>query len=225
MIVDIFIRTYDKDLKWLKYCLESIHKFSYGFRDIIICIPFWQQNLLQHLTKEKIVTCPVYKNDYIGQQISKLQAFKYTDAEYIMFLDSDCLMTKKFCPEEYAIFGKPIILKEAYSKFEGQDVMCWKPITENILGFEVEYEYMRRHPFTYRRDTLEELYRYFPCMEEPKELSEFNLIGAYCDKYEKDKYVFIEVGDNSLPEPNLKQYWSHSGLTEQEEQEIQLLLK
>ena len=35
-IIDIFIRTYSKDLQWLTNPLQSIHKFCKGFNNIII---------------------------------------------------------------------------------------------------------------------------------------------------------------------------------------------
>ena len=93
MKVSIFIRTYSKDLVWLDYALRSIHKHAKGFYEIVVCIPIDQVHLLSHLTAERVVTCPVYPNDYIGQQISKLNAHKYCKGDYILFTDSDCIFT------------------------------------------------------------------------------------------------------------------------------------
>jgi hypothetical protein len=56
MQTDIFIRTYGKDLEWLKYCLRSVAKYCSGFRQIVIVIPKKDFPLISHLTNEKVLT-------------------------------------------------------------------------------------------------------------------------------------------------------------------------
>src|ERR1700741_2957188 len=94
MKVDIYIRTYKNDLGWLQYCLRSIHKYVTGYRKIIVCIPENQVSLLNDFNLQNVITCPIYKNDYIGQQVSKLLSYKETDADYILFVDSDVCFSK-----------------------------------------------------------------------------------------------------------------------------------
>lgn len=55
-MVSIFIRTYEKDINWLKHCLHSIHKNLMGWDEIVICIPEQQAHLLSHLTNERVVS-------------------------------------------------------------------------------------------------------------------------------------------------------------------------
>lgn len=226
--VDVFIRTYEKDIKWLTYCLASIQKYLTGYRNIIICIPEGQQHLLSHLTLEKVVTCPVYEDDYLGQQISKMLAYKYTDADKIFYMDSDLILLRPVDISECEIDGKPIIYKTDYKK--AGDAIIWKKVTEKYLGIEISHEYMRRHPFLYLRETLENIDRDFPVEEyvtkQPyRQFSEFNAIGAYIDINEKEKYSIIDTETISMPEPFLKQFWSWSGLTSKEKKEIELILK
>ena len=85
-MISIFIRTYHCDIKWLNYCLESIHKNLSGWSEIVICIPTGQETLLSHLTSEKVVTCKIYKDDYLGQQISKIQAVILTIVSIIIYI-------------------------------------------------------------------------------------------------------------------------------------------
>lgn len=227
-MTDIFIRTYYKDIEWLAYCLASIAKFGHGFRQIIVCIPENQKRHLDamNLTAEKVVTCPVFKNDYLGQQITKLNAWQYTDAEYILFVDSDCCFTEPFTPEDFMEDGKPLIYKTHYSKVG--DAICWKVPTESFMKLPVEYEYMRRLPLMYRWDTLS------TSSMVPKDISqdimaygafsEFNYLGAWAELYQSDKYVFADTDHVEIRSPKLKQNWSHGGLTPEIREELGRIL-
>lgn len=236
MIIDIFIRTYDKDLCWLPYSLRSIHKFCSGFRNIIICIPESQFKLLQdfNFTQEKIVFCPDYKDDYLGQQITKISADNYSDADFVLPHDSDTLFTCPTTPESFFKEGKPVILKTKYSSL-GNSVP-WKKVTEKALGFEVEYEYMRRHPFIYHNTTLKSFRDYMQnlhkkeisqyVIEQPgRAFSEFNAIGAFADKFENHKYHFQDTETEELPPLHVRQFWSWGGITDEVMKEIDTILK
>lgn len=230
MTTSIFIRTYSKDLVWLNYALQSIHKFGKGFLEIVVCIPENQKHLLDHLTAERVVTCPVYENDYIGQQISKLNAHRYCNGDYILFTDSDCIFTEPFTPDDFMRDGKPILLKTHYSKV-GDAIAFQKP-TEKCLGRKVEYEFMRRHPSLYLKRTIKYLHHLYPdilnyLLNEPVEgISEFNILGAFtAGSSEFENYTILDTETNELPPLKLKQYWSWGGLTNEIKTEIENLLK
>lgn len=234
-VVDIFIRTYYSDLKWLVYALQSINKFCSGFRDVVIVIPESQKYLLDgfNLTKEKTLTCEEYKDDYLGQQITKLYADSYSDADYILFPDSDTLFTMPVTPKDFTREGKPLILKTKYEKVE--TAIIWKPVTEKALGYPVEFEFMRRLPFCYHSSTLKSLREYMKdkhgkelnayIEEQPnRAFSEFNVVGAFADKFERDKYDFQDT-DDGLPTLYVRQFWSWGGLTDEVMTEINDILK
>lgn len=214
MTTSIYLRTYHKDIAWLHKALESIYKYCTGFKDIIICIPQSQRHLLNHLTAEKIVTCPDYANDYLGQQISKLLAYQHTDADYVFYTDSDCIFLKPTKPEDFFIDGKPYLLKTPYSKVG--DAICWKEPTETALNAKVEYEYMRRLPLIYHTSTLRDIDKFMGGIERyilsRSSFSEFNLIGAYAEIHEPESYVFLDTDTNALPAICLKQFFSHDGV-------------
>lgn len=235
-VMDIFIRTYSEDLKWLTYSLQSINKFCTGFRNIIIVIPEKQKNLLNsfNLTREKIFTCPDYKDDYLGQQITKLHADEYSDADLFLYGDSDTLITKKLKPEYLFREEKPLILKTKYQSL-GKSVP-WKKITEKALGFEIEYEFMRRHPLVYYSSTLKALRNYIKQVHQKeisdyiqrqsnKSFSEFNTLGAYANKFENDRYYFQDTETEELPTLYVRQFWSWGGITDEVKNEIQDILK
>lgn len=231
MTVDIFIRTYDKDLEWLRYCLRSIDKFVSGHRNIIICISTGQAKLLKDwsLTKEQVVEWePVTANGYIDQQINKLNAHKYSDADYILYVDSDvCFYKPTNVLTEFFKNGKPIIFKTPY-EFVGV-ALCWKSPTENVIGEIVEFEYMRRLPIIYRRDTIESFNKqvsYIDYAKDAQAFSEFNALGAYADIYENENYYFWDtIKEPELPVQCIIQGWSWGGLTKNIKHELEEILK
>jgi hypothetical protein len=222
--IDIFIRTYSKDLEWLAYCLKSIDKFVTGHRNIIISIPEQEKHLLKpfNLTKELIVAWkPTTDNGYIDQQINKLLAYKYTDADYILFVDSDCLFKEPVnVQDHYFMDNLPYLMKTRYELVG--DAICWKEATQDIIGKELEYEYMRRIPCLFRTETLKSLDLYVNCLGLAglSRLSEFNLIGAYIDFFEKESYKIIDTEKEPIPADCAMQLWSWGGLTNEVKEKL-----
>lgn len=228
-MISIFIRTYHKDIKWLNYCLQSIHKNLVGWDEIVICIPTGQESLLSHLTQEKIVVSKIYRDDYLGQQISKLNAHKYCKGDFILFVDSDVIFKYGADVRDYFKDNKPVILKAKYDSVG--EAICWKIPTEKLFKENIEYEYMRQAPQLFNRSTLEMINESFLDLEnyvinQPYMMfSEFNVLGFYAEKMQPNEYEFIDVtGNENIPKNNSKQFWSWSGLTEKDEKEIKDLL-
>jgi hypothetical protein len=234
----IFIRSYQGDIQWLKYALQSIHKFCSGWDEIVIVVPKPQLSLFKelNLTVERLETCPVYPNDYIGQQLTKLEAYNYTDADIITFWDSDVIAFENTTPDDYIVNNKPILYKTHYNHLKGDQGYLWKERTEKAFGHPLEFEYMRRLPLTYHASTLKSLNIYFKLhhnksfqqyMEDIQgnDFSEFNLVGAYVDKYENDKYAVLDTDTVTPPPVKARQFWSWSKLTPEEETTIQQMIK
>jgi hypothetical protein len=226
MIVDIFIRTYSKDLEWLAYALKSIHKNVTGFRQVIVAIP--NDKLLKHLTLEKVVEVEDLPDGYIGQQMTKIQAWRYTDADAVLFWDSDTVALEKVDVSEFFKEGKPIIYKTKYSSIDTP----WQPITEAAIGDKVEWEYMRRMPLLYWRDTLvnteQLLFQIHDCSLKEylgnlkhRAFSEFNTIGALAEKHEAERYEFIDTETGDMTPVKIKQFWSWGGITNEVKKEIE----
>ncbi len=227
MITDIFIRSYKKDFAWLKYCLLSIEKFVSGHRKVIICVP---EADLEHLDcseiKGIVITwIPVCENGYIDQQINKLHAYKLTDADNILFVDSDCYFIKPTDISEYFIRGLPILMKTKYESVG--DAICWKRPTEEILGCEVSFEYMRRLPMLLKRSTLQKFDEKYNslALANRRALSEFNLLGAFAEGNQIGEYYVIDTEKDPYPPAPAVQSWSWGGLTEGIENHIKEILK
>ena len=226
MKVSIFIRTYHKDIKWLSYCLKSIHRNLEGWDEIIICIPKGQEHLLSHLTAEKVVVSPIYKNDYLGQQISKIHAYKHCSGDIIMYVDSDVVFKKGAKVSHYLHDNKPVILKQSYGSVG--DAICWKQPTEKLFNEPIEHEFMRRSPQLFLKDTVRRFNDKFKGIEwyiqGEKSFSEFNALGYFAYKHEPENYVFVDI-DNDLPPYNpCKQFWSWSGLTLEDKVELEKIV-
>lgn len=217
MSTSIFIKTWENDLEWLQLSLKSILKHASGIDDIIIAA---DASCVSHVYPmagpARVISVPDWENGYIQQQWVKLNADLYTDSEYILYVDSDCVFKKAFSPESFMRDGQPVLLKTPYTSLDSGSV--WKPITEDFVGWEVEYEYMRRLPWMYRRSSLTNFKHYFENLEhhltsmEDRSFSEFNALGAYIDRFEQDKY-FISNTEEWLPEEVSQQFWSWGGVT------------
>ena len=232
MSVSIFIRTYHRDLKWLNYCLQSIHKNLVGWSEIVICIPTGQEPLLSHLTNEKVVTAKIQKDDYLAQQSDKIQAHKHCKGDYILFVDSDVIFKPGADVRDYFHENKPIILKAKYES--ACEAICWKKPTEKLFNETVEYEYMRFCPEIFHRETLIKFNESFPDIEnyiinQPyRQFSEFNVLGFYAEKMQPEDYSIIDVTNGVpeyLPENKSVQKWSWGGISEEIKTELESYLK
>lgn len=227
MDITIFIKTYKADLKWLTYCLASCAKYAPEFPIVIVadedCKP-----QLRHLTREKVFYVKPNLDGYLFQQYVKLRAFDYVDTKYILFMDSDCVFTGELEEEHIFRNDKPILLKTNYEEIP--EVKFWQDATSEAIGFIPEFEYMRKIALTYHRDTLIRLWNNYSNLFLPKlqsaknrRFSEFNLIGAYIDKFESELYEIIDT-KNEIPYYPVRQFWSYSGLNKEDLNELNTYL-
>lgn len=227
-VTDIVIRSYRGDFGWLAYALRSLHRNGKGIRNMHIIVPSGDKHLLQHLTAEILHECPVYTDDYLGQQITKLMADTYSDADYILHWDSDTILTSELSPLDLMVDGKPIVYHEPYEKVGREP---WQPIVTEVLGWVPEHEFMRRHPFLYPRWLYAELRAYLEArhgqsleayiVSRPyRSFSEFNVLGAYAWEKHHDKFTWM---DPFAGPTYVRQFRSWDGL-ETHEEEIKRLV-
>lgn len=234
MTTCIFIRTYLNDFQWLKYCLRSISKFISEIDQIVICVPNSDMGeiLKFGLTRERIVF--VDHNSYMWQQIDKTMADTATSCENILYIDSDCVAVREFSPRDMMFSEKPIVFITPYASFSPGEVP-WQSITAKALGFEPEFETMRRFPFLYPRWLLSEFRAYiksihgrsiteYVCDQPDKHYSEFNAIGSYAHRFHHEKFHWINTLTTPMPSLLVRQFWSYSGVTKEVAKEMETLL-
>lgn len=190
MTTDIIVRSWVNDFEFLKYCLRSIQRFAKGFRRTIVITPFGQEPPTG--VAEDVFHVAETHNEYLGQQVTKLHADAFTDAEFLVFMDSDTVFIRPVCPEDFILDNRRVRwLYTPYSSLGNDDSQLWKPVTEKVLKCgNIQVETMRRHPLVVPRWALEEfrkfvwrthgisLDRYI--MDQPnREFSEWNALGGY----------------------------------------------
>jgi hypothetical protein len=229
MKCDIFIRSYKNDSEWLRYCIKSIEKYASGFNDVIITYPEGD-DCCRHSATKNIPIKEIHTDGYIDQQLTKLNATKYVsnDTTHILFVDSDCCFFDKFTPDTYSINDSPYLCITHYDYIDSP----WKNITQDIMGIEIEYEFMRRQPLMYRKESLIDFQNWFldtkyitliDFMVNVKErkVSEYNLIGSYVyyiNGY--DKYKWVNTNSDIIPYNPMRQFRSWDGIDEKIRGEI-----
>lgn len=225
----IFIKTWTGDLEWLPYCLDSIHKYGSGFDNVIVvsdrsCLKEVQDICLIHSLNAYVIPVNDWDNGYVQQQWVKLHADSYTESEYILYVDSDCVFHTPFTPNSFMQDGLPILMKTKYGNLEGAE--AWKKITEDFVNFPVEYEYMRRLPWMYRSDTLKHFRNCYPQIDDhlksltTRDFSEFNVLGAFIDKHEAYRYMITDT-EVWIPPSVARQFWSWGTVTNEVRKEIE----
>jgi hypothetical protein len=207
----------------------SIAKYAQDFKVVIVADEDCKRDLDGwNLTREKVFYVKPSYDGYLYQQEVKLRAFMHVDTEYVLFMDCDCIFTDYVNLDSFLKDGKPTLLKTPYEDIP--EVMFWKTTTEDAIGFEVNFEYMRRNGLCYRTETIMNLWDDFSIRFLPKlkiarnrQFSEFNLIGAYIEKYEENLYNIVNTRDE-IPYHPVKQFWSYSGLNKNDLKEIQVYL-
>jgi glycosyltransferase involved in cell wall biosynthesis len=210
-MIDIYIKSYKNDFKWLELCLKSIEKYVTGYNEIIIVIPesdtFHSDMAFVHRVKEE-------GHGYLFQQYCKMTAFHYCSAPYVMYVDSDCIFHSPVNVQDLIKEDKPQILMTSYSEIPG---VPWQKPTADFIGQVPEFEFMRRHCFIYHRQTLVNLYNWFKgdlkkhiLSRVNREFSEFNAIGFYAYLFERDKYNFVNTKDWVYTPAIVNQYHSYT---------------
>jgi|688.fasta_scaffold37157_11 hypothetical protein len=210
----ILIRTYNKDRDWLVYCLKSIKKHNPELGLTVVA------------PEGHDVGCPathvppVHQDGYVDQQHTKLRAIAYVpeDATHVIHIDSDCIVIGNLM--DLFIDGKPIMLKTPWHLLD-KDALAWHGVTQHYLGFSPEHEYMRRMPLIYPSRIYNDLTIYLEerhgFMSEwfhkidGRRLSEFNLLGAYADRFMPEEFHWIDTSKEPLPPLVVKQGWSWGG--------------
>ena len=232
---DIFIRSYYRDFCWLTYCLRSIATFCTGFRRIVLVVP---KSDAPRLTKldlggVSVADCRNYEIDYLGQQVTKIKADLFSDADYICHVDSDWIFTRPCRPADLYVGGKLAIGMVAYTELP--PTIPWKSATEKLLGHVVRHDFMRLQPYTFPRwlypalrDDVERRHgqdvESYILRQSPLGFSEFNALGSFAYARHHDDFAWLDIGDRGLTPPLCKCYWSWGGLSEPIRKEIEAIL-
>lgn len=225
MTIDLFIRTYAKDAKWLRHAIRSIEERVTGYRNLLIACPRQDADRIARGINRPVIGVGRFGDDYVGQQHTKLTAPIHTDADVVCFWDSDTVAAAPVDLRALLFSGERLILH--YVPFAGlsDGSEVWRPIMERDLGFRPENEYMRRLPLAYHRSTL------IGCVQHMERLhgrdladymrrlpmrsfTEFNCLGAWAHVNEPGRYDFRHDEAEAAEWKRLvRQFWSWGGIT------------
>jgi hypothetical protein len=246
--MDILIPTYHADFIWLEYCLKSIKKFASGFRNIII-ISDNDGHIIPDATLNIIKATVIYKDlpktwpstikhrpGYLWQQVLKLNWMEYTDADSILILDSDEMLTRNVNPEYF---------KDENGKFQwlyrdwefAEGAKMWAEPTEKFLKVKPPYEAMCCAPFVLERETTINFIEYVKKIHNSTNeydaffkynaelFSEYNAYGNYVLLFENGKKYSSLINYSGERTNIVLKSWSYGGLSEDDKTRRQQLLK
>lgn len=208
MKTSIITITYDRDLEYLKYNLQSIKKFCKGYHENIVVIDDHEndckktQEYLESIGQKYYINreAKKIKKGYIRQQYIKLFSEQYvsSDTDYICHVDSDNIFTNHHNPSVYFANNKPILGIQKWSQIENS---FFKPYTDKTLEYESDYNFMRRMPLVYDFDLFPRLREYIinlkgeliDYLNTLKTISEYNLLGAYAFKFMPESFHWIDI--------------------------------
>lgn len=248
--IDILLVTYVNDFIWANYCVRSLQKYAKGFRNVILVTDDDGNTVPESITsimpmkvvymKQPDVFPPQLKHrpGYLWQQYLKLNWTEYTDADAVLVIDSDEMITKDLTPSDFRDeYGR---WRWFYRNWEFADsAIVWKEPTQELLRFEPEYEAMCCSLFMFERNTT---YRFIEYLKEIhgasclwdvffrydlKLFSEFNAYGSYVNKFDNEK-VYYKVVNNTDPtkycNQNVHRSWSYGGLNEEDKRKRESIL-
>src|SRR5688572_28664871 len=115
--------TFARDLEFLRYSLESVRKYATGFSGITIVVPTWDVDKFLQFERYSTPDCPVLiKNflefpskGFVHHLAMKCSADIFCpNADLILHLDPDCLVSAPIAPDDYLVDGRPVLLIEPF---------------------------------------------------------------------------------------------------------------
>lgn len=181
----------------------------------------------------RLEICRDYRDDYLGQQATKLAADEFTDADLICHVDADCVFTRPTTPASLTADGKVRVLIRPNALLGRH--RPWQRPTEEFLGWHVAYDFMQHPPFTYPRWLYPEIRRHarevhgvgldaYVVGRPPRGFSEHNVLGAFAHARHRKRFAWVDTSAERVGEPPCRWYWSWGGLSEPIRRELDAIL-
>ena len=213
---DIVIKTFPTDYGFLEYCLRSIAKFATGYRQLLVIIeeqyeapPLPEGARLIRCRQYQDTDCPPSR----GVPIERLGAWRHTDADVLIFVDSDCVLCRPidFQTDPTINIERPVVL---WTDWDGSGP-CekWRAPAAAALGFNPPVLTMCRYPFIFPRETMRRCWQ--ACGGEERlraiDCTDWEVIGNYALLREPEAVTMVHV---SKAGPACAwQFWNQGGVT------------
>ena len=232
MSIDIFIRTYARDLAFLVRAVKSIEDRVTGFDNIVVTCPHGDVNRIRQAIGRSVIGVLPLPDDYVGQQLTKMEATKLTNADVICYWDSDTMATQTLHLPDLLFSGDKLILHHVPYAGLNDGSQIWRDVVARDMGTAPEFEFMRRLPLAYFRSTIRgcadhiERHHGLPLRAymqhvPQRSFTEFNCIGAWAYEHEREKYDWrIDEADALRWKLLVRQFWSWGGITREVRDEM-----
>ena len=239
-MTDIFCVTYAPDNPWLEYMLRSVVKYARGFRQVVLVFPEHDEIAVEQVVAPfrrhlQVKMCPTPEPDrgHLRQNAHKTSADTFSDADFFLHMDADCLFTGPVTPLSFTTDGKPDIYWRFYRDIQSGVEMAngtvggvpWQGVTQNAIRIPTEVETMRHWNHLYPRYLYEatraqvERVHGVPFLEyvlnAPRigaafhGYSEFNALGSIAWYLYPRSFNFIAHYVDPMKDLPVKQFWSH----------------
>jgi hypothetical protein len=242
MNMDIFIVSYERDFRYLKYCLRSIQKFAHDFHRVHLMVPNRDVVALYRETEfDKIKRGDWFLHTFneweargmLHHLYLEMMADKYAyGADLILHTDSDCIFTGPVTPDHYLVDEKPILRYASYDWLAAQqpNLREWQRAVENALGWKPVNEFMRCHPAVHYPRVYEKAREAIECHtgrtmadyirngrnEFPQSFAEYPTLGEIAWTYFRPLYHWINEERTPRSDTRIRQAWSHQEPTNED---------
>ncbi|MFD9354652.1 hypothetical protein [Streptomyces sp. NPDC060031] len=220
----------------MRYALAAVRKWCRGFAEVIVVTPRTGAAAVRRAAGGgvRLEVGPDYRDDYLGQQVSKLHADEFTAADLICHIDSDMIFSRPVSPADLLVDGRPWIVRRAVAELGRH--RPWLAPTESFLGRTVAFDFMQQPPFTFPRRLYPELRAL--CLERhgipldryvagrpPRGFSEFNVLGAHAHAAHRPSFTWYDAKSADAPPLLCRWYWSRAGIDSGLRQELDLVVR
>ena len=212
--IDLFLKTYPTDYDWLPYFFKSIERYVTGFRNIVAVVedqyeapPNLPANAVVKFCRSYLAGGDIETN--FGAAIERLRAWAYSDADVIIYVDSDCVFTRPVDLQTDPLIHaeRPLIYYRPWD--EAGPAVCWKALTIATLGFDPPYETMACYPATYPRSVLVDLWEHVggeKRLISLKTPTDLNVMGNFALTHCQDRV--LPGYAPMITNPCVRQFWS-----------------
>jgi len=177
--VDLFIKTWENDAKWLPYCLLGFDNYAKDFRQLILLTDkgyrpdISTSNLPVKVietdfTEAGYIESPPFRGitgegevveraprgpGYYWQQALKMSWPEFSDADAVAIYDTDTIAWSEFSFLDLTLDGRPYWRIRSYQPENANSI--WRDCVTSFLGHKVNTNYMPRLPFPSRLFTRE----------------------------------------------------------------------
>ena len=213
---DIVIKTFPRDYEWLPYLFRSVAKYATGWRQIIVLIE-------QHYEPPelpdgaRLVRCRQYEGTEcptsIGVPMERLGAWRHSDAEVLVFIDSDCVFCRStdLQADPTINIERPVVLWREWD--ENQPSRRWRAPAAVALGFKPPYWTMLRYPFVFPRGVMQGCWEFCGGEERLRtiDLTDWEVICNFALVHRPEAVTKVHISEAGPA--CVHQFWNKGGAT------------